>query len=208
MLAIATALQKDNFGRGDVVMITDFGSYEGQTVLLAGLLVGTTIAALDYNLKRGIRNSIHVSPYCFTTVSSRNVGVAHRRGETRRDILRRARSRDCNVGHAGNDHAPADVEDFDDKPRRFRRLFGRRRDGPLVCTSDGIGKQESPVRYNLLEWYYGRSERNTLVRRRPQVRFDIVQVNTYYMCEYVGYTKYVFFFVFSYKVLDGRTRRE
>jgi len=57
VFAIAAALQLRDLGPGDVVMVTDYGSYEAQTVLLAGLLVGTTVAALDYTLKRGNRES-------------------------------------------------------------------------------------------------------------------------------------------------------
>lgn len=49
---MATALQKENMGYGDIVMTTDFGSYEGQVVLLAGILVGATITALNYNIKK------------------------------------------------------------------------------------------------------------------------------------------------------------
>ncbi|VVC39223.1 Hypothetical protein CINCED_3A008360 [Cinara cedri] len=52
VLAMSSALQKANFGNGDVVMTTDYGSYEGQVVLLAGILLGTTVSTLDYNLKK------------------------------------------------------------------------------------------------------------------------------------------------------------
>lgn len=52
VFAMATAFRKNNFGRGDIVMTTDYGSYEGQAVMLAGLLIGATVAALDYNLKK------------------------------------------------------------------------------------------------------------------------------------------------------------
>lgn len=52
---MATTFQKDNFGRGDVVMIADYGSYEGQVVLLAGLLIGAVVAALDCTLKKSNR---------------------------------------------------------------------------------------------------------------------------------------------------------
>lgn len=49
---MSSALQKGNFGNGDVIMTTDYGSYEGQVVLLAGILLGATVSALDYNLKK------------------------------------------------------------------------------------------------------------------------------------------------------------
>lgn len=49
---MATALQKENVGYGDIVMTIDYGSYEGQVVLLAGILVGATVTALDYNLRK------------------------------------------------------------------------------------------------------------------------------------------------------------
>ena len=52
VLAMATAFQKHDLGPGDVVMITDYGSYEGQVVLLAGILVRTTVAALDHSLRK------------------------------------------------------------------------------------------------------------------------------------------------------------
>jgi len=52
VLALATAYQKHDIGHGDVVMITDYGSYEGQAVMLAGILIGTTVAALDHNLRK------------------------------------------------------------------------------------------------------------------------------------------------------------
>lgn len=50
---MATALQTKNFGYGDIVMTMDYGSYEEQVIMLAGLLIGVTIAALDYSLKKG-----------------------------------------------------------------------------------------------------------------------------------------------------------
>jgi len=50
---MATAFQNENYGIGDVVMSTDYGTYEGQVVVLAGLLVGATISELDYNLRKG-----------------------------------------------------------------------------------------------------------------------------------------------------------
>lgn len=50
---MASTLQNENIGVGDVVMSTDYGTYEGQVVILAGLLVGATIAELDSSLKRG-----------------------------------------------------------------------------------------------------------------------------------------------------------
>lgn len=53
VLAMATSFQNENIGHGDIVMTTDYGSYEGQVVILAGLLVGATIGALDYNLRKG-----------------------------------------------------------------------------------------------------------------------------------------------------------
>lgn len=49
---MATAFQMDDLGNGDIVMITDYGTYESQVVMLAGLLAGATVAALDYNLKK------------------------------------------------------------------------------------------------------------------------------------------------------------
>jgi len=49
---MATAFQKHDLGHGDVVMIIDYGSYEGQVVMLAGILVGTTIGALDHSLRK------------------------------------------------------------------------------------------------------------------------------------------------------------
>lgn len=49
---MATVLQQKNIGYGDLVMTTDYGSYEGQVVILAGLLVGATISAVDFNLKK------------------------------------------------------------------------------------------------------------------------------------------------------------
>lgn len=49
---MAIAFQKDNFGNGDTVMTTDYGSYENQVVILAGVLVGATVTTLDYNLKK------------------------------------------------------------------------------------------------------------------------------------------------------------
>lgn len=55
---MATAFRNNNLGRGDVVMSTDYGSYEGQVVLLAGLLIGATVSALDYNLKKSNRTPI------------------------------------------------------------------------------------------------------------------------------------------------------
>jgi acyl-CoA synthetase (AMP-forming)/AMP-acid ligase II len=58
VFAMATAFRNDNLGRGDVVMSVDYGSYEGQVVLLAGLLIGATVAALDYNLKKSNRASV------------------------------------------------------------------------------------------------------------------------------------------------------
>lgn len=58
VLAMTTAFQKYEIGHGDVVMITDYGSYEGQVVMLAGILMGTTIAALDHNLKKSNSNDI------------------------------------------------------------------------------------------------------------------------------------------------------
>ncbi|XP_060846886.1 uncharacterized protein LOC132926542 [Rhopalosiphum padi] len=54
VLAMATAFKKHDFGHGDVVMITDYGSYEAQVVLLAGILIGATIAALDHNLRKSV----------------------------------------------------------------------------------------------------------------------------------------------------------
>ncbi|CAI6361279.1 unnamed protein product [Macrosiphum euphorbiae] len=54
VLAMATAFQKHDLGHGDVVMIIDYGSYEGQVVMLAGILVGTTIAPLDGSLRRSV----------------------------------------------------------------------------------------------------------------------------------------------------------
>ncbi|XP_022178856.1 luciferin 4-monooxygenase-like isoform X2 [Myzus persicae] len=54
VLAMATTFQKHDLGHGDVVMITDYGSYEGQVVMLAGILVGTTIAALDHSLRKSV----------------------------------------------------------------------------------------------------------------------------------------------------------
>lgn len=53
---MATTFQKHDLGHGDVVMITDYGSYEGQVVMLAGILVGTTIAALDHSLRKSNSN--------------------------------------------------------------------------------------------------------------------------------------------------------
>lgn len=50
---MATTLQNKNIGYGNIVMTTDYGSYEGQVVILAGLLIGATIGALDYNLRKG-----------------------------------------------------------------------------------------------------------------------------------------------------------
>jgi 4-coumarate--CoA ligase len=52
VLAMATAFKKLDFGHGDVVMIADYGSYEAQVVILAGILIGATIAALDHSLKK------------------------------------------------------------------------------------------------------------------------------------------------------------
>lgn len=49
---MATVFQRQNIGYGDVVMTTDFGSYEGQVVILAGLLVGATMSTLDFNLRK------------------------------------------------------------------------------------------------------------------------------------------------------------
>ncbi|XP_027845831.2 uncharacterized protein LOC114126147 [Aphis gossypii] len=54
VLAVTTAFKKYELGHGDVVMMTDYGSYEGQVVMLAGILMGTTIAALDPNLKKSV----------------------------------------------------------------------------------------------------------------------------------------------------------
>lgn len=50
---MASKLQNENFGVGDIVMSTDYGTYEGQVVILAGLLIGATIAPLNYSLKKG-----------------------------------------------------------------------------------------------------------------------------------------------------------
>lgn len=59
---MATVFQRQNIGYGDVVMTTDYGSYEGQVIILAGLLVGATMSTLDFNLK--ISNVIkHISEY-------------------------------------------------------------------------------------------------------------------------------------------------
>lgn len=49
---MATALQNKQFGCGDVVVTTDYGSYEGQVVVLAGLLIGSTVGALNCNLSK------------------------------------------------------------------------------------------------------------------------------------------------------------
>ncbi|KAL4090317.1 hypothetical protein QTP88_025178 [Uroleucon formosanum] len=54
VLAMASAFQKHDIGHGDVVMILDYGSYEGQVVILAGILVGATIAALDHSLRKSV----------------------------------------------------------------------------------------------------------------------------------------------------------
>jgi len=58
VLAVTIAFKKYELGHGDVVMMTDYGSYEGQVVMLAGILMGTTIAALDPNLKKSNSNDI------------------------------------------------------------------------------------------------------------------------------------------------------
>ncbi|XP_015376110.1 PREDICTED: luciferin 4-monooxygenase-like [Diuraphis noxia] len=58
VLALATAFQKHDIGHGDVVMITDYGSYEGQVVMLAGILIGTTIAALDHSLRKSVLTTL------------------------------------------------------------------------------------------------------------------------------------------------------
>jgi len=64
---MASAFQKHDIGHGDVVMIIDYGSYEGQVVILAGILVGTTIAALDHSLRKSNFNDfiIYYSLICF-----------------------------------------------------------------------------------------------------------------------------------------------
>ncbi|XP_060852797.1 uncharacterized protein LOC132930768 isoform X2 [Rhopalosiphum padi] len=54
VLAMATEFKKHDLGHGDVVMITDYGSYEGQVVMLAGILIGSTIAALDHSLRKSV----------------------------------------------------------------------------------------------------------------------------------------------------------
>jgi 4-coumarate--CoA ligase len=58
VLAMATAFKKHDLGHGDVVMITDYGSYEAQVVLLAGILIGATIAALDHSLRKSNSNDL------------------------------------------------------------------------------------------------------------------------------------------------------
>lgn len=59
--AMAAAFQKYELGQGDVVMIMDYGSYEGQVVILAGILVGATVAALNYGLRESNSNIISYS---------------------------------------------------------------------------------------------------------------------------------------------------
>lgn len=52
VLKMAAILQSKDVGYGDIVMNTDYGSYEGQVVLLAGILVGATVTTLNYNLRK------------------------------------------------------------------------------------------------------------------------------------------------------------
>lgn len=52
---MVAVLQDKDVGFGDVVMSTDYGTYEGQTVVLSGLLIGATVVALDYTLRKSER---------------------------------------------------------------------------------------------------------------------------------------------------------
>lgn len=70
MLAVAAAFQNRGFGYGDVITIVDTGSYEGQTIMLAGLLIGATVTALDYSLKTGERI---LAPTRAVRLTTRNV---------------------------------------------------------------------------------------------------------------------------------------
>lgn len=49
---MVAVLQDKDVGFGDVVMSTDYGTYEGQTVVLSGLLIGATVVVLDYTLRK------------------------------------------------------------------------------------------------------------------------------------------------------------
>lgn len=70
VLALATAYQNHDIGHGDVVMIIDYGSYEGQVVMLAGILIGTTIASLDHNLRKSNTNDFvqYYSLICLNSI--------------------------------------------------------------------------------------------------------------------------------------------
>lgn len=48
---MAAAFQKAKLGRGDLIMVLDFSSYEGQVILLAGHLIKAVIAAVYNNFK-------------------------------------------------------------------------------------------------------------------------------------------------------------
>ncbi len=40
------------------MLITDYGSYEAQAVMSAGILIGATIAALDHSLRKSNSNDL------------------------------------------------------------------------------------------------------------------------------------------------------